>query len=150
MKTSSLFLPAAAVLLAAALFASSSIAQAPQASAAQQPSVGGHHHAAYVPTNLQVLPKTLTGEQVHAIMEGWAAALGTHCSTCHAAAANGHGLDFADDSKPEKSTARLMYRMVQDINKNYISTIDNSGEPVTCGTCHRGHLGPDPFVAPTN
>jgi hypothetical protein len=38
--------------------------------------------------------------------------------------------------------------MVQDINVNYISKIDSSGEPVSCGTCHRGHLGPESFVAP--
>jgi len=38
--------------------------------------------------------------------------------------------------------------MVEEINANYISKIDSSGEPVTCGTCHRGHLGPEPFAAP--
>jgi hypothetical protein len=26
--------------------------------------------------------------------------------------------------------------------------VKNSGAPVTCGTCHRGHLGPEPFVIP--
>jgi hypothetical protein len=26
--------------------------------------------------------------------------------------------------------------------------VDNSGAPVTCGTCHRGHIGPEPFIAP--
>ena len=39
-----------------------------------------------------------------------------------------------------------MYKMVEDINSNYISKIDSSGAPVTCGTCHRGHLSPEPFV----
>lgn len=106
------------------------------------------------PTNLKVLPKDLTGQQVHELMEGWEAALGAHCSTCHATDPKNIGpngrprLNFADDSKPEKSTARLMYKMVEDINKNYVSMIDSSGAPVTCGTCHRGHLGPEPFVAP--
>jgi hypothetical protein len=32
-------------------------------------------------------------------------------------------LNFADDSKEEKNTARLMYRMVEDINKNYLSKV---------------------------
>jgi len=40
--------------------------------------------------------------------------------------------------------------MVEEINANYISKIDSSGEPVTCGTCHRGHLGPEPFAAPVH
>jgi hypothetical protein len=118
---------------------------------AQEPA---HHHDAPPPSNLQVLPKTLTGEQVHEIMHKWAAALGTECTTCHAEDAtrkmpNGRPmLNFADDSKPEKTTARLMARMVHDINSNYIGKLDNPGEPVSCATCHRGHLEPPPFVAP--
>ena len=154
MKTSSLSRPAAAVaLLTAALFAATSVAQAPQAA----PPAGGpppeqHNHPA--PTNLKVLPKNLTGEQVHEIMEGWEAALGAHCNTCHTADPKNLGpngrprLNFADDSKEEKTTARLMFQMTEEINKNYISKVPNSDMPVTCGTCHRGHLGPEPFVAP--
>ncbi len=57
-------------------------------------------------------------------------------------------LNYADDSKEEKATARKMYLMTEDINKNYVSKIDSSGAPVTCGTCHRGHLGPEPYVIP--
>ena len=41
-----------------------------------------------------------------------------------------------------------MFAMTEGINKDYIAKIDSSGAPVTCGTCHRGHLGPEPFVAP--
>jgi len=106
------------------------------------------------PTNLQVLPKTLTGQQVHEIMEKWEGYLGGHCSTCHAADPNNIGpngrprLNFADDSKKEKATARLMYKMTEGINVDYIGKIDSSGEPVTCGTCHRGHLGPEPYKIP--
>jgi hypothetical protein len=64
-------------------------------------------------------------------------------------------LNFADDSKPQKATARLMVRMVQEINAQYIgkieTKIDASGEGVKCGTCHRGHLNPEPYVpAPDN
>jgi hypothetical protein len=154
LKTSSLSLPAAAVaLLTAALFAATSIAQSPQAA----PPAGGpppeqHNHPA--PTNLKVLPKNLTGQQVHDIMEGWEGELGVHCSTCHTADPKNLGpngrprLNFADDSKEEKTTARLMLQMTEDINKNYVAKVPNSDMPVTCGTCHRGHLGPEPFVAP--
>lgn len=106
------------------------------------------------PKNLQVLPKDITGEQLHEIMHHWAAALGTNCAHCHAVDTqhpswNGHPrLNFADDSKPEKRTARLMLKMVQQINADYISKVPNSGMPVTCGTCHRGQADPPPFVPP--
>jgi hypothetical protein len=135
-------------------------AQAPQA---ETPASGGsatgsgqpgqqHNHPA--PTNLQVLPKTLTGEQVHEIMEKWEGYLGAKCSTCHTAdpkrvGPNGRPqLNFADDSKKEKATARQMFKMTEMINVDYIGKIDSSGEPVTCGTCHRGHLGPEPYKIP--
>ncbi|MGH9607663.1 MAG: c-type cytochrome [Terracidiphilus sp.] len=153
MKITSLTPPAAALaLLTAAIFTVTTLAQEPQAP--QAPAGGEHHmHTMPAPTNLQVLPKDLTGAQVHHIMDGWAGALGTHCSTCHApdpnapAMSNGHQrLDYALDIKPDKKTARLMYTMVQDINGNYLSKIDNAGVAVSCGTCHRGHLSPPPFV----
>jgi hypothetical protein len=124
---------------------------------AQQPAASAPPHErrpAPAPTNLQVLPKTMTGDEVHDLMHKWEAALGTECSTCHAADPKNIGpngkprLNFADDSKPEKATARLMVRMVEEINTQYIGKIDNSGMPVTCGTCHRGHLDPGPFVPP--
>jgi hypothetical protein len=104
------------------------------------------------PTNLKVLPRNLTGQQVHEIMEKWEGELGTGCRTCHAVDPKNVGpngrprLNFADDSKEEKQTARTMYKMTEDINANYVSKIDSSGAPVTCGTCHRGHLGPEPFA----
>jgi hypothetical protein len=128
------------------------MAQAPQAPASNQPAPPRQPREWPAPTNLKVLPKNLTGQQVRDIMEGWEGALGVHCSTCHAADPKDVGpngrprLNFADDSKPEKATARTMYTMLQDINTNYIAKIDSSGEPATCGTCHRGHLGPEPFV----
>ncbi len=154
MKPSSLALPTAAVaLLTAVVFAVTTVAQAPQSAqnAAGSPLPQRTFPA---PTNLKVLPKNLTGQQVRDIMEQWEGSLGAHCSTCHTPdpnniAPNGRPrLNFADDSKPEKATARLMYTMTEDINRNYVSKIESSEAPVTCGTCHRGHLGPEPFVIP--
>jgi hypothetical protein len=119
-----------------------------------QPGTPPPQHEMPAPTNLKVLPKNLTGPQVHEIMEKWEGELGTSCKTCHAADPKNLGpngkprLNFADDSKEEKQTARKMYKMVEEINASYIAKIDSSGDPVTCGTCHRGHLGPEPFVAP--
>jgi len=106
------------------------------------------------PTNLQVLPKTMSGDEVHDVMHKWEADLGADCSSCHTAdpknlAPNGKPrLNFADDSKPEKQTARLMFQMTEAINAQYVSKVENSGAPVTCGTCHRGHLGAQPFMPP--
>jgi cytochrome c553 len=153
--------PLLAVVLAALTLATVydaatlALANPVQAAQAAQPATGGPPPAPKtypVPTNLKVLPKELTGEQVHQIMEQWEAALGAHCSTCHTADPTNIGpngkprLNFADDSRPEKSTARMMFKMTQEINMNYISMIESSGAPVTCGTCHRGHLGPEPFA----
>jgi cytochrome c551/c552 len=111
------------------------------------------------PTNLQVLPKDLTGQQVHEIMEGFAGSLGVHCDFCHAADAKNIGpngkprLNFADDSKDDKKIARIMLTMTQQINADYISKAsamdpDAMGMKVTCGTCHRGHEMPEEFVIP--
>lgn len=126
---------------------------APQAApAAPTAAPPPHQHPA--PTNLKVLPRSLSGEQVHEIMQTWSGELGTRCKTCHAADPKRTGpdgkpaLNYADDSKEEKQTARKMVKMVEEINANYISKIDGSGAPVTCGTCHRGHFGPEPFAAP--
>ena len=115
------------------------------------------------PTNLKVLPKTLTGKQVRDIMEQWQGQLGVHCDTCHKKIPGKVGpngwpqLDFPDDSKPEKNAARLMYTMTQKINDDYISMVDmDHGEEsnedhdhkVTCGTCHRGHQHPEAYIPP--
>ncbi len=166
MKASSVFLSAAAVaILAAAL-----VAQTPQpAPGTQQPAERQQpenrpHREFPAPTNLKVLPKTLTGNQVRDIMEGWSRSLGVHCDACHTAdpahpRPNGRpGMNFPDDSKPEKNAARLMAKMTADINENYVSmidlpgakesTVDKGQATVTCGTCHRGHMKPEAFVPP--
>lgn len=108
------------------------------------------------PTNLKALPRGITGQQVHDLMEQWQAALGTRCNSCHAedrekTDPDGRPvLDFAADSKPMKEIARIMFRMTEEINNNYVARIDGSGIPVTCGTCHRGHLGPEPYPIPSD
>lgn len=158
------FTQAAVVTVVAAslsLFAGRSLVFAAQDHAAPPPSSPGAPappppHEMPAPTNLKVLPRNLTGAQVHEIMHQWAGELGTTCKTCHAIDPKNLGpdgkprLNYADDSKEEKQTARKMFKMVEEINVNYISKIDSSGEPVSCGTCHRGHLGPETFVAPAH
>jgi len=149
---------AAVALLTAAVFVVTSVAQAPQG---PPPAGAPRPPRTYpAPTNLKVLPKDTSGQQVHEIMEGWAGSLGVHCDTCHAAdpknlAPNGRPrLKFDDDSKPEKQMARIMYTMTEDMKANYIKKVadldkmESPAAPLTCGTCHRGHLDPEAFVIP--
>lgn len=152
-------LPTAAVaLLTTAIFVVAAIAQSPQAAPAPATGNPPSRPIFPAPTNLKVLPKTLTGEQVNDIMEQWEDYLGVRCNACHAKDPNNLGpngkprVNYVDDSMPEKSTARLMYTMTRDINENYVSMVPTkAGAPapvVTCGTCHRGHKDPEPFVSP--
>ena len=104
--------------------------------------------------NLKVLPVNISHDDLIATMRGFARALGTRCDHCHAAGPpdpNGkEELDFPSDAKPEKNTARTMIRMVRAINGDYISKVDPTHQQqVTCGTCHRGHTVPEPYVPPT-
>lgn len=148
-------LAAASLLLAAAVFAASTAAQAPQGPRGEAGNSTSPPPPIFpTPTNLKVLPKDLTGQQVHDIMKQWEASLGIQCGSCHAEDPDNTGPDeqprlkFADDSKPMKAVARAMYTMTEEINSNYIARLEGSGMPVTCGTCHRGHVSPDPFEAP--
>ena len=107
------------------------------------------------PVNLKVLPRSLTGQQVNAVMEQWKVDLGVRCSACHGEDTDNvvaTGLQrsrFSDDSQPMKGIARLMYTMTEEINGSFIAKVEGSGLPVTCGTCHRGHVSPEPpAVAP--
>jgi hypothetical protein len=142
---------AAAAVLAVVIVAVTVAAQAPPQP--QQPAES-HHREWPKPTNLKVLPKDLTGEQVRQIMQKWQGDLGVHCDACHTADPNNVGpngrprLNFADDSKPEKQTARLMYTMTNKINDDTISMVGDGTGKVTCGTCHRGHQKPEAFVPP--
>ena len=175
MKTTSLLLAtASAGLLGGAIYIGAATAQAPQspsssdqpaATAPQNPPPQGNEHGGWgmrnmpAPTNLQVLPKNLTGREVHDIMETWSGSLGVHCNFCHVEDPKNIGpngrprLNFADDAKPDKKIARIMYSMTQQINADYIKKAmdldtDGMGSPVTCGTCHRGHEMPEQFVVP--
>jgi Photosynthetic reaction centre cytochrome C subunit len=141
----------------AAVFVVSAFAQAPRGSQSRAAGPSSRPPQTFpAPTNLKVLPKDLTGRQVHDIMERWSGELGVRCSACHVrdseAVVPGGPLHprFADDSKPMKGIARIMYAMTAEINHNFISTLEETPKPVTCGTCHRGAIRPEPFVAPAD
>jgi len=80
------------------------------------------------PKNLKILPP---GNVMPAMM-AFRAALGVKCEFCHVEG------DFASDANPHKETARMMLRMVKDINAKF----DDGKWHVTCYTCHRGASEP--------
>jgi photosynthetic reaction center cytochrome c subunit len=98
------------------------------------------------PTNLQVLPKTIAKRDLVTTMRAFTRSLGVRCPFCHVGK-EGDDLstfDFASDDKPEKKTARLMIKMLADVNAQLATIGDKAtGEPrVTCYSCHRGEKKP--------
>jgi len=81
--------------------------------------------------NIKVLNGT-PADQVIESMHLIRGALGVDCEFCH------EDPDRAADTKEPKETARMMMRMVMDINKNNFK----GEQEVTCYTCHRGSAIP--------
>jgi hypothetical protein len=100
------------------------------------------------PKNIKVLPKKITEQQIHGVMREWSLSLGVRCNFCHAPSADGKGLDFASDAKPEKEMARHMFKMMNKINskffdakKDSLGMMEHTG--INCYTCHRGNSHPE-------
>lgn len=157
MKFSSQYrLAAFGVLGGAVVFSLVATAQAPSAAHGSLHGAAPASRAFYpAPVNLHVLPKDLTGKQVHDLMQQWSSELGVRCIACHETETAGIASDatarssFARDTKQMKKIARLMYTMTDQINVNFVAKVEGSGLPVTCGTCHRGSISPNPYVMPT-
>jgi Photosynthetic reaction centre cytochrome C subunit len=110
---------------------------------------GGGGRGGAPPTNLQVLPKDWTRQQVVQVMQTFTMGLGVGCNYCHAEmagaqpGANGQiPLDAASDEKQQKKTARVMMKMMTDVNAKLDSELGKSTSApngrVQCATCHRG------------
>lgn len=107
-------------------------------------------HQMPAPKNLQVLPRDISGPDLIALMRGYSKALGVECSFCHERNAQTGHPDFASDAKPDKTIARTMITMTNEINAKYLATVKDpdatpADKTVTCGTCHRGNTMPTPF-----
>lgn len=95
------------------------------------------------PKNLKVLPKHIEPGELREVMKGFALALDVRCTHCHVGK-DGEPLsdyDFASDRKQEKDTARLMMRMVSEINTTLNAHFVDPGRErvkVECRTCHGG------------
>ena len=108
----------------------------------------GQRAPAPPPVNLQVLPKDWTRAQVVMVMQGFNMALGVTCNYCHVEmagaqpGANGQvPIDAAKDDKDTKKKARVMMKMVGQINSTLGSELGKPAAEVSrvqCATCHRG------------
>ena len=93
--------------------------------------------------NLQVLPKTLSKDEMKALMKAQARALGVECDHCHDVP------DMASDKLENKKIARKMMQMTAELDSKWIKGWKGAEKhPVTCGTCHQGHESPPTFVPP--
>ena len=97
--------------------------------------------------NLEVLPKDSSPNVVVTAMKNFARGLGVRCQFCHVGE-EGMPLetfDFVSDTKPEKQTARMMMRIVNEINAQLTKAMPDAaakGYQVTCYTCHKGAQHP--------
>lgn len=101
------------------------------------------------PKNLKVLPKEARGAQLGKIMRGFASSLGVRCEHCHVGEGpNLAKFDFSSDQKITKRTTRVMFEMVQAINRDHIAKLTNLDDSsqgrveVACMTCHRTQAKP--------
>jgi tetratricopeptide (TPR) repeat protein len=98
-------------------------------------------------TNLKVLPADISKPELISKMKEMATSLGVRCQFCHMGDPE-KGLasfDFASDRKEHKQTARIMLRMTDAVNADYLSALgdEQSGAPkVSCYTCHHGYREP--------
>ena len=101
--------------------------------------------------NLKVLPKNITKDQLHAVMDEWEHSLGVHCNFCHVRDEAAKKMDWVSDAKPEKNMARDMFKMMNKINSKYFHAKKDSlgmvlKAGVNCNSCHRGTAHPEVTV----
>jgi tetratricopeptide (TPR) repeat protein len=115
--------------------AAAALAQAPAAGPAQG------RGPAPAPSNLQVLPKDTSREQLLATMQAFTSSLGVQCNYCHVQEGRGGRNDMASDEKPAKKTARQMMLLARELNEKLPAVVGKSAAETTrvgCATCHRG------------
>ena len=90
--------------------------------------------------NIKIFKGVPAGRLVNIMNQGFGRSLGVSCGFCHVPG------KWDLDDKEEKNTARLMFAMVQTINRDYIAKVprDSVGPApvVNCFTCHRGEPRP--------
>ena len=93
--------------------------------------------------NLQVLPKSISKEELKTLMKAQSKALGVECDFCHETP------DMASDKNEHKVIGRKMMQMTTLINDKWIKGVVDHAEKhmVPCGTCHQGHSSPPEYPA---
>ena len=144
--------PVVSALGVVVLTSSLAVAQAPA------PAGGGQRAGGAPPApmkNLQILPKDMPQPEVVAIMRAFNAALGVQCGHCHMWTKPGDpSNDMAADTKIEKTVARVMMQMTNDVNTKLAASIKKPADQIArveCATCHRGEtipVTPPPPPAP--
>jgi Photosynthetic reaction centre cytochrome C subunit len=97
--------------------------------------------------NIKILKGVPAGRLVNIMNNGFGRSLGVTCGFCHVPG------KWDLDDKENKNTARLMFAMVQTVNRDYLSKVPvDSGPPpmVSCFTCHRGNARPPGPDRPAN
>ena len=122
-------MPRCTLVLTAVAIAASASAQPPQ--------------APWKGENLQFFPKDITRAQLTQRMREFSLALNVRCQYCHSGGdgVSLEGVRFASDDKPAKATARVMLRMVDQLNNVTLAQLPSRAQPrvvVECSTCHRG------------
>jgi hypothetical protein len=99
-------------------------------------------------TNLKVLSKETSINDVYKLMAKMQTDLGVQCGFCHEEDPDSKRIDYASDENPRKETARFMMRMTQEINEKYLGRLGDRqyAPPITCGNCHLGQMHPPPFT----
>ncbi len=98
-------------------------------------------------TNLEFFPKDTQVRAHIGTMRAFSFALGVRCEHCHVGEPGQplETFDFPSDEKRTKRTARVMLRMVQEINRKHLPDVvarPPDTVAVECVTCHRGLARP--------
>ena len=107
-------------------------------------------------TNLTVLPKTISKEDLIGVMRNFTEGLGVRCGFCHVEeeGQSPNKFDFASDDKDNKKKARIMLKMTNNINENFLSELKEFGGgnviEVKCITCHHGLQEPKTLAQELN
>jgi photosynthetic reaction center cytochrome c subunit len=97
--------------------------------------------------NIKILKGVPAGRLVNIMNNGFGRSLGVTCGFCHVPG------KWDLDDKENKNTARLMFAMLQTVNRDYLSKVPvDSGPPpmASCFTCHRGNARPPGPDRPAN
>ena len=100
-------------------------------------------------TNLKVLAKDISKDELISVMRGFSQSLGVRCEHCHVDddTSTPKRVDFASDEKKEKKIARVMMKMASEINGSLLpKTGIQSPAQVRCVTCHHGLARPETLV----